>query len=190
MEVAPGANVIGVSSRLRHALYLVAEKLLTFVVVPQLRARLLGALGAEVGSNVRIYEVRLFNLEGGFSNLRLADDVHVGNGVLLDLSAPLIIERGAVVSPRCNLLTHVDVGEHHHSPMVEHFPTTELPIVIGASCYLGVGVTVLPGVELAELTAVGAHSMVRSSTTGNELVAGTPAVHIRPLSANSAELRP
>lgn len=168
-------------SRAKHALFVLLERLLTLAVVPQLRARLLRVLGASIGSNVRIYEARFFNLFEGFSNLIIDDDVHVGPGVLIDLTDTVHLGRGAVVSPRCVILTHTDVGESHQSPMVEVFPTDHAAVVIGSYSYVGASATILAGVELGPRTAVAAGAVVTNSTTGAELVGGLPARHLKPL---------
>lgn len=167
--------------RVRHAVFVVVERLLLWAVVPQLRARLLRCLGASVGRNVRVYEARFFNVQNGFSNLELDDDVHVGHGTLIDLSDRVVIGRGAVVSPRCVLISHTDAGEFHGSAMCRHVPTSTAPCVIGAESYLGAGAIVLSGVTLGPLTAVGAGAVVTESTEGDELVAGVPARRVRRL---------
>ena len=107
-------------TRVRHFGYLAVERLLTWALVPQLRAQILRALGATIGRNVRIYEARFFNLSDGFRNLVVGDDVHIGPGTLVDLTDRVSIGSGSVISPRCILLTHTDAGEQHGSPMTEH----------------------------------------------------------------------
>src|SRR5512139_2036129 len=71
--------------RLRHGWFMLLEMGMRVVVNPYLRARLLALCGATVGHNVRIYEMQFLNLDGGFRNLSIEDDVHIGMGCRFDL---------------------------------------------------------------------------------------------------------
>lgn len=162
-------------SRLRHGLWLVIEKLLTFCAQPYLRARLLRLLGAKVGRNVRVYEARFFNLENGFGHLELADDVHLGPGCLLDLTEKVRIGRGAVVSARAVILTHQDVGSQHRAGLLERYPVSRAQVSISEDCFIGSGAVILAGADLGPRTLVAAGAVVVNSVEGNSLVAGVPA---------------
>lgn len=50
---------------------------------------------------------------------------------------------------------------------------------IGKHCIVGAGSIIMPGVELSEGTAVGANSLILSSTQPWTIVAGSPAVKIK-----------
>jgi len=55
------------------------------------------------------------------------------------------------------------------------------PVVIGNECWLGAGVTILPGVTLGNNVVVGANSVVTKSFPKNMIVAGNPAKVIKTL---------
>lgn len=55
------------------------------------------------------------------------------------------------------------------------------PVIIGNGCWLGAGVTVLPGVILGDNIAVGANSVVTKSFPKNTVIAGNPAKVIKTL---------
>jgi acetyltransferase-like isoleucine patch superfamily enzyme len=167
--------------RARHAGWLLVELALRGLVVPQWRARALGLLGARVGRNVRVHDVRFTNLERGFRNLRIDDDVYVGPGCLFDLKAPIHLAEGSVLSPRVVLLTHVDAGEHHDSPMVRHIPTGEGAVRIGRHAYLGAATVVLHGVVVGDGAAVGACALVTRDVPPETLNVGVPAKPVRSL---------
>lgn len=167
--------------QVRHGAALVAAKLLGLVVVPAARARALRWLGASVGSNVRIHDVRFMNLDRGFSGLSIEDNVYVGPGCLFDLKDDIVIRRGAVLSPDVLLLTHLDVGEHHGSPTVRHFPSTSGPVVIGEHCYVGACTVIVNDVSIGDGAVVGACSLVLSDIEPGVLVAGIPARVLRRL---------
>ena len=164
-----------------HGLSLIAEKALTFSVHPYLRARLLSLLGATVGKNVRVYEARFFNLQDGFRNLELADDVHVGTGCLLDLTDAIRVGAGAVISPRVTVLTHTDMGSHHNSPLSGLYPPMKAPVAIGAGSFVGANSTILAGTVLGERSLVAAGSIVSGNFDPGRLIAGAPARDKRPL---------
>ncbi|HEX2028780.1 MAG TPA: DapH/DapD/GlmU-related protein [Nitriliruptorales bacterium] len=167
--------------RLRHALYLLAERALTWAVSPYLRAHLLRALGASVGRNVRVYEARFFNLENGFRHLVLDDDVHIGTGCLIDLSDRVHVRHGAVLSPRVIVLTHSDAGAHHRSPLSGMFPARRAPVDIGAGSWVGANATLLCGVAIGSQAVVAAGAVVTAQVPSLTVVGGVPAERLRDL---------
>lgn len=165
--------------RLKKGLYVLAELLIRGAVDPRLRAFLVSMMGATVGRNVRIYEATFINLDKGFSNLVLADDVHIGHSCLLDLHDHIILERGVTLSPRVCILTHSDPGHSHNSPICTYFPPKSSAVTIGAYSWIGASSTVLAGVELGRETVVGAASLVCHSVEGRGVYVGVPAKLLR-----------
>jgi len=171
----PVAKPHGFRASLRHGWFLVIEKLLRWSIDPRLRARLLGLFGARIGNNVRIYEIQLFNLEQGFRNLTLADNVHIGPGCRLDLAGPLTIGSRSTLSPGVTILTHADPGASHGSRLVEPYPPHTDGVSIAEDCWLGANVTVLAGVKIDDLSVVAAGSVVTEDVQSGSVVAGVPA---------------
>jgi acetyltransferase-like isoleucine patch superfamily enzyme len=176
---AEGAGVPGpvkpLATRVTHGIFLVAERLLTWAINPYSRARLLSLLGANVGENVRVYEARFMNLESGFKNLTLEDDVHIGPGCLIDLADHVVVQRGAVLSPRVVVLSHSDPGEHHGSPLATIYPRRTAPVRIGPWSWIGVNSVLLAGSELGSMAVVGANSLVNGRVPSETVVVGSPA---------------
>jgi acetyltransferase-like isoleucine patch superfamily enzyme len=160
---------------LRHGMYLLIEKLLRWCINPRFRARLLRLLGAKIGSNVRVYEVQLFNLEEGFRNLQLGDNVHVGPGCHLDLTGRLTIGARSTLSPAVTILTHADPGASHGSRIALFYPPRTAAVSIGNDCWLGASVTVLAGCTIHDCVVIGAGSVVTHDAPSGYLVAGVPA---------------
>jgi acetyltransferase-like isoleucine patch superfamily enzyme len=165
----------------QHALFLVAERLLTWCVNPYWRARALAVLGARVGRNVRVYEARFFNLMSGFKNLVIDDDVHIGPGCLIDLTEPVVIGRGAVLSPRTVVLTHSDPGSHHGAELAQVFPPKAARVTIGAGSWIGANSVILCGSQIGEVTVIGAGSLVSGDVPNRVVAAGAPARTVRTL---------
>lgn len=71
-------------------------------------------------------------------------------------------------------------ANHDLYDLRHHIPGT--PVKIGSYCWLGMGVIVLPGVELGDFTIVGAGSVVtKSFPEGHCVIAGNPARVIKTL---------
>lgn len=168
-------------TQIRHALFLLVERALTWCVNPYWRAALLRLLGARIGKNVRIYEVRFFNLMSGFRNLNVEDNVHIGTGCLIDLSDGVLIRASAVLSPRVVVLTHSDPGEYHHSELSKVFPRHTAPVVIGGSSWIGANSVIMCGTEIGALAVVGANSLVKDDIPSRTVAAGSPAQKLRDL---------
>jgi len=160
--------------RLKHAFFLVFEKILRWAISPYLRSFLLRMLGAVVGKNTRIYESRFFNLSEGFKNLVIGDDVHIGTDVLIDLTEKVVIEKGACISPRAIIMTHSDPGSFHESPICQLYPPRKMRVVIGEYSWIGVASTVL-GVSIGKGCVIGANSLVNKNIPDNCLAYGVPA---------------
>ena len=58
-------------------------------------------------------------------------------------------------------------------------PTVPMPIVFGNDVWLGAGVSVLPGIQIADGTVVGANAVVTKSTAPYSVMAGIPARLVR-----------
>lgn len=67
--------------------------------------------------------------------------------------------------------------------------TTEVvsaPVVIGAGCWIGAGVTILPGVEIGDCSVIAAGSVVTKSIPPFSIAAGIPAKVIKQNTDNPA----
>ena len=168
--------------RLKKAWFMLVELVLRIVIHPSLRAYLLRLCGAKIGQNVRIYEIQLFNLENGFKNLSIQDDVHIGMGCRIDLEGTVTIERGTTLSPGITLLTHADPGSQHHSPICNKFEPFIAGVKIGSYCWIGSNTTLLPNAQIKNKTVVGACSLVKGILQPYSLYYGIPAKKIKNLS--------
>jgi maltose O-acetyltransferase len=167
--------------RIRKAGWMILEKVLTWCVNPFLRARLLRWFGATVGENVRVYEARFFNLERGFRNLKLGDDVHIGPFCRFDLMNTIELSDKCTISPAVTILTHSDPGEYHGSELTDYFPVKSSPVSIGYSSWIGAGSTILCGVAVGDRVAVGANSLVNRNIASASVAAGAPCRELRAL---------
>lgn len=109
----------------------------------------------------------------------IGKQVHIGPGCTLDYPYPyfVIIEDGASLAGNDYVLAHSTPMEHHQN-CVESFVA---PTVIGRHAWVGVNVTILPGVTIGEGAIVAAGAVVTHDVPPRTLAAGVPAKIIKQL---------
>lgn len=134
--------------------------------------------GARIGTDVRFQSpVVIHNsaAEHGryYTNLQVGNQCYLGRELFLDLQAEILIEDQVTISHRVMILTHTNAGD---SPLKDEFMTTDqAPVIIRRGAYIGANVTILQGVEIGELSVVGAGAVVTRSVPASSVVAGVPA---------------
>jgi acetyltransferase-like isoleucine patch superfamily enzyme len=176
-------------TRWRKAWFMLLELGLRVALNPYMRSRLLRIFGAAMGNNVRIYEVQFFNLEKGFKNFRVEDDVHIGLGCRIDLEGPVTIRRGTAISPGVTILTHSDPGSQHDTPLSQAFAPFVRGVEIGPHCWIGCNSTILAGALIRDRTVIGACSLVIGELEPDSLYLGTPARKVRSLTLGDKKVQ-
>jgi len=149
------------------------------MIFPQLRAFYLGMLGAKIGKNVIIHDVRFFNYyRTGFKGLRIGDDCFIGDESLIDLADEIIISDSVTIAERVIILTHTNVGYRDH-PLQVYFPSNTKLVILEHGSFIGANVTILPGVKIGECAFVAAGSVVAEDVPAYSLVGGVPTRVIR-----------
>lgn len=83
------------------------------------------------------------------------------------------------------LASHIFIGDnqHGHSRIDIPFKYQQLenisPVRVGAGCWIGEHVVIMPGVSIGEMSIVGANSVVTRSVPSRAMVVGSPARVIR-----------
>ena len=160
----------------------------------------LASLGfGSVGSNVRISKTStLYNRE----QIHIGDNVRIDNFCVIAMSGKarlsigsyvqisaycfmnglddLCLENFATLAPAVRIFTSTDdySGECMTNAVVPepYRRTISAPVSLRKHTIVGTASTILPGVELAEGTAVGAYSLVKRSSAPFTVIAGVPAV--------------
>jgi acetyltransferase-like isoleucine patch superfamily enzyme len=148
---------------------------------PKLRARYLAVLGARIGRDVRIENVRFIQIQAPLSHLHCADAVFIGSGVTIDLSDEIELGAHAIVAPGCSLLTHQDFGHFNGNASAQFFPRKYARISVGEHAVVGCDSTVLAGSVIGAHAVVGAKSLVAGQLTAGGLFFGSPARFVRAL---------
>ena len=138
-------------------------------------ARIYGAENVSVGDNVRIDDFCV--LSGVIS---LGNNVHIAvYSALFGGEAGITVEDFANISSRVCIYAVSDdySGRTMTNPTVpdKYKAVQKESVTIGKHAIIGSGSTVLPGVKIAEGTAVGAMSLCKKSTEPWKIYAGIPA---------------
>lgn len=143
--------------------------------LPPLRAAFLRACGAAVGPGTVLHRVSFINVDrGGFRALGVGRHCFIGDEVLIDLAAPVVLEDHATIAVRAMILTHLNVGFRDHPLQARHPPETA-SVTIGRGSFIGAGATILAGVTIGAEAFVGAAALVNRDVAPKATVAGVPA---------------
>jgi acetyltransferase-like isoleucine patch superfamily enzyme len=149
---------------------------------------ILKAYGAEIGTELDFHG-RLF-LHGTYNmkdKLHIGNQCHIGPGVTLDLSAPIVLEDRSTIALNATILTHHDVG---YSPLKrDAFPTQFAGVTIEYGAFIGAGAIILAGVRIGKCSVIGAGSVVVADVPPYTVVAGVPAHPIKQLDATELDLQ-
>lgn len=170
---------IGLRKAVRFGLTTLAMVLFRALLFPPLRSGFLRLLGARVGADTIVHDIRLFNLyRTGFPGLSVGRRCFFGEECLLDLADHIELHDEVTLAERVTILTHTNVGYADH-PLQRAFPAMQAKVVIERGAFLGANVTVLPGVRIGACAFVAAGSVVTESVPAGHLVAGVPARVLR-----------
>ena len=143
-----------------------------------------------IGSNVRVDNFCVVAMSGP-SRLRIGDYVHVSAYCFLNGLCDITLEDYVTLAPSVRLFSSSDdySGECMTNAVVPepYRRTISAPVVLRKHTIVGTASTVLPGVELAQGTAVGAHSLVKDSSAAFTIIAGVPATFRKPRSRELLE---
>lgn len=152
-----------------------------FLYLPQTRKLFLILLGAEIGNDSIIMNVKFFNWHHtGPSGLRIGKMCFLGDETLIDLYDSIILEDQVTIGQRVIILTHTNVGYSSH-PLQKYFPKKSRRVIFKNSCFVGAGSIILPGITIGSQSFIAAGSVVTSDVPKNSVYAGVPAKLIRKL---------
>lgn len=111
--------------------------------------------------------------------VQIGKHVHIGPDCIIDYAYPCFvrIEDGASLAGADYVLAHSTPMECH----VQNVESFVAPTVIGRNAWIGVNVTILPGVQIGEGAIVAAGAVVTHDVPDWTLVAGVPAKPIKTL---------
>ncbi len=128
--------------------------------------------GATIGKCCDIQSGIVFHNGKNFKNISLGDNCHIGKKCFFDLRNRIIVGNNVVISMYSRFITHIDMTP---SKLSSDYPAQSAKITIGDDVYIGVGSTVLMGVNIGDCGFVGASSLVIKNIASTTLVVGVPA---------------
>jgi len=108
----------------------------------------------------------------------IGDDTVINHNAYLMDSGGITIGKHCFIGPNCGMYTavHATIAEQRNQGLEK-----ALPIKIGDNCWLGGGVSILPGVTIGSNTIVGAGSVVTKDIPDNVVAVGNPCRVLRPI---------
>ncbi len=161
----------------------VMSSLLGSELVPAfVRTKALRALGFQLSKDTCVWAQCSFRS----NKVRTASRVFINIGLYHDGYAMLDIGHNVRIGPHVRIIT----ASHEIGPANQRAPmeVTGGPVRIEDGCWIGAGVTILPGVTIAAGCVIGARSVVTRSTKANGLYVGMPARRVRDLGTFRADL--
>lgn len=150
-----------------------------FLFFSPVRKFFLQLLGAKIGKNAIIMDVKFFNWHHmGPKGLKIGKDCFIGDETLIDLYDQVVLEDQVTIAQRVTVLTHTNVGYSNH-PLQKFFPKRAKPVIFKSGSVAGAAATILPGVTIGQESFVAAGSVVTKNIPAYSLVAGVPAKVIR-----------
>lgn len=146
------------------------------------RNALLQEMFAEIGENCCVLSPFYANWGG--------KHVHFGNNVFANFNLTVVDDTHVYVGDGVMFAPNVTIATATHpiSPKLrEKGYQYNLPVHIGKNCWLGAGVTVLPGVTIGENTVVGAGSVVTKDLPPNVIAVGNPCRVLREITDRDNE---
>ena len=146
---------------------------------PLFRKCALTLVGAKIGKNVQIMDVKFFNWHHlGPGGLEIGENSFIGDGAMIDLYNHVTLGKNVTIGQSVTLLTHTNVGYEDH-PLQKYFPKKSEPLTIEEGCFIGAGTTIMPGIIIGKESFIAAGSVVTKSIPTNSLFGGVPAKLIR-----------
>jgi len=144
------------------------------------KASLYNVGNISIGNNVRIDDFCI--LSAGKGGIVIGNRVHIACHTSLIGKAKITIGDFSVLSSRVSVYSSTDdfSGEYLISPMVDSKDTNvyDIPIVIEKLVVVGCGSVILPGAYLAEGTALGSMTLLKTPTEPYKMYVGVPARYL------------
>jgi acetyltransferase-like isoleucine patch superfamily enzyme len=165
---------VGLRRVLRYAWTRILLAVFRVVPFPPVRSVFLRLCGTTVGADTILHRFTLINVDrGGFAALRIGEKCFIGDEVLVDLAASVVVEDHVTIAARAIVLTHLNVGYKDH-PLMTRFPSHTAGVTIRRGSFVGAGAVILPGCRIGPEALVAAAALVNRDVTAREVVGGVP----------------
>ena len=130
-----------------------------------------------IGDNVKI--AKRCSIYGSERNpLQIGANTYIGMNTLINgFNAPVYIGENVSIAQNVNIMA--DSGPNASPGLQKLFPIEKGPVNIGANCWIGANVIIMPNVALGEYCIVAANSFVNKSFPSFSILGGNPSRLIR-----------
>jgi len=172
---------VGIEKIVRFAWMTCFSLLFQCMLLPPLRTLLLKLMGARVGDNSVLQNIRFYNLyRTGLSGLYIGHSCYLGDEVLLDLADSIYLADQVTLAARVHILTHRNVGYHDH-PLQKWLPAMQKATHIDRGAFIGANAVIMAGVHIGECAVIAAGAVVCEDVAAFTVVGGVPAKEIKKL---------
>lgn len=161
---------------MRRYIFRLANEIQRLECIPfGLRRKMLQWVGVDLSDKTALF----YGIDFVEGPLRIADDVMINRGVLIEAPGGITIAQGVSIGFGAKIFNSSHLIGPSHRRAGE---CTVHPVSIGPGCWIGAGAIILPGVSLSAGTVVAAGAVVVSDSEPDQLIGGVPARPIRALS--------
>jgi acetyltransferase-like isoleucine patch superfamily enzyme len=135
----------------------------------------------EIGNDTNIYSDAYITPLREYAGIKYRPTMAIGNGVYIGRHAYFVSIDSITIGDGCVLSEYVYITDNAHGlhpnkgPIMTQPLESKGPVRIGARCFIGFRVSIMPGVTLGEHCVVGANSVVTHSFPSHSMIAGVPA---------------
>lgn len=127
-----------------------------------------------VGRHVVIHSRASINSREG-SILTIGDRTRIGTDAVIACGSSVIIGESVLIAARCYIADYSHAFDRPDVPVMQQGASVPKPVMIGSGSWLGINVSILPGVTLGRNCVVAAGSVVTKSFPDYSVVGGVPA---------------
>ena len=122
--------------------------------------------------------------------IQIGDDVYIGRHAFLTAINRITIGDGCVLSDYVYITDEMHGSDPDAGLRMQQPLSSKGPVVLGAGCFVGFRVAIMPGVTLGEHCLVGANSTVTRSFPAYSMIGGSPARLLKRFSRELGEWIP
>ena len=133
-----------------------------------------------IGTNTYISKDAWISMIADYKpKLEIGDNVYIGRYLTLSCVGKININNNVMISDRCYIGDAVHGFNIKNKPIKEQLIYSAGNITIGENSWIGIGVSILPGVVIGKHCVIGANSVVTKNIPDYHIAAGNPAKIIR-----------
>jgi abequosyltransferase len=146
-----------------------------YYLEPEFRASFISNIS--IGENVVIQRRGVFSL-GQDAKIKIGESTRIGSDCVFAAKKSIVIGSNVLIAARLFITDHNHEFKEHAIPIMKQGYTEPRQVMIGDNCWIGISVSILPGVILGRGCVVGANSVVTKSFPDYSIIFGSPARRI------------